>query len=203
MAETLKQPATYADLEAVPPHLVAEIIDGDLVTHPRPVPRHGGATSALGAIVGGSYQFGNGGPGGWIFVDEPELHLGPHVLVPDIAGWRRERLREPLTRAYFEIAPDWVCEAISPTTERYDKGVKRTIYAHYGVGHLWFVDPRVKSLEVFARQDRAWLLTHTFFEDEDVSAPPFEALKFSLGLLWPFDPPTPTSPVPPPVSPKE
>ena len=183
------QPATYADLEAVPPHLVAEILFGSLVTHPRPVRRHGGAASVLGMAVGGPFQLQIGGPGGWIFIDEPELHLGPHVLVPDIAGWRRERVTEPADRAYFEVAPDWVCEVISPSTEKYDKGAKRRIYALHGVQHLWFVDPRARTLEVFARQNDNWLLTHTFFDADEVNAPPFIELKFSLGLLWPFDPP--------------
>ena len=190
MTTTRNKSATYADLEAVPPHLVAEILFGTLVTHPRPVPRHGAASSALGVITGGPFQFGVGGPGGWIFIDEPELHLGPHVAVPDIAGWRRERMTEPPDKAYLELAPDWICELISPSTEKYDKGEKRRIYAHYGVEHLGYVDPRVRSLEVFVRQGKDWLLTHTFFDDDDVCAPPFEALTFKLGLLWPFDPPT-------------
>lgn len=190
MADTVTRPATYADLETLPEHLVGEILFGALVTHPRPARRHGGAGSALGVAIGGPYQFGSGGPGGWVFVDEPELHLGPHILVPDIAGWRRERVTEPADQAYFEIAPDWVCEIISPSTERYDKGDKRRIYATYGVDHLWHLDPRTRVLEVFARQDRNWLLTHTFTDTEDVCAPPFDALTFSLGLLWPFDQPS-------------
>jgi Uma2 family endonuclease len=195
MGHPADRPATYADLEAVPPHLVAEIIFGNLVTSPRPVRRHGGAASALGALSTSSYQFGIGGPGGWIFVDEPELHLGPHVCVPDIAGWRRERMTEPADQAWFGVAPDWICEVLSPSTEKYDKGDKRRIYALYAVEHLWFLDPRAKSLEVFVRQDKDWLLTHTFFESEPVNAPPFDALTFSLGLLWPFDPPAePTEP---------
>ena len=109
MAESATKPATYADIEALPPHLVGEILFGHLVTHPRPARRHGGASSALGVAIGAPYQFGNGGPGGWIFVDEPELHLGPHIAVPDIAGWRRERMTEPADRVWFEVAPDWVC----------------------------------------------------------------------------------------------
>lgn len=190
MTEVVKKAATYADLEAVPPHLVAEILFGNLITHPRPHKRHGGSAGALSALSTTAYQFGFGGPGGWVFVPEPELHLGPHVAVPDIAGWQRERMTEPEDQAFFEIAPDWVCEILSPGTEKYDKGDKRRIYATYGVNHLWFVDPRVKSLEVFAREDRNWLLTHTFFDDEEVCAPPFDALTFKLGLLWPFDPPS-------------
>jgi Uma2 family endonuclease len=190
MAETSKRPANYADLEAVPPHLVAEILFGSLVTHPRPVPRHVAAGYNLGLELGGPFQRGRGGPGGWRFLPEPELHLGPHVVVPDLAGWNADRLpNDAADRAFIEIAPDWVCEVLSPSTERHDKGPKRRIYATYNVGHLWHVDPRDHSLEVFLRQDRNWLLTHTFFDDEQVSAPPFEVLTFSLGLLWPFDPP--------------
>jgi hypothetical protein len=181
------KPATYADLEAVPEHLVAEILFGELVTHPRPVRRHGGAASVLPMLLGGPYQLGNGGPGGWVFVGEPELHLGPHVLVPDIAGWRKERVTEPPDQAYFEVAPDWICEVLSPRTEKYDKGGKRRIYAKYEVGHLWYVDPRVKSLEIFARQKQNWLLTDAFFDKDEVKVAPFEEVGFSLGLLWPFD----------------
>lgn len=190
MSEPRSKVATYADLEAVPPHLVAEILFGTLVTHPRPVRRHGGAATVLGMAIGSPFQLKIGGPGGWIFVDEPELHLGPHILVPDIAGWHVEHVTEPADKAYFEVAPDWVCEVISPSTEKYDKGAKRRIYALYGVMHLWFVDPRARTLEVFERQDANWLLTHTFFDADEVCAPPFVELKFSLGLLWPFDPPT-------------
>src|SRR5262245_41295087 len=94
VAEPSKTRATYADLEAVPPHLVAEILDGSLVTHPRSSPRHGGSASALAMRLGSAFQFGYNGPGGWVFIVEPELHLGSHVAVPDIAGWRLENLPE-------------------------------------------------------------------------------------------------------------
>jgi Uma2 family endonuclease len=189
MADRADKTATYADLEAVPPHLVAEIIFGTLVTHPRPNPDHAFASSSLGDELTSPFQKGRGGPGGWIIIDEPELHLGPHVCVPDIAGWRRERMPQLPKTAYFEIAPDWICEVLSPSTEKYDKGDKRRIYATYGVEYLWFVDPRSRNLEVFHRQAKDWLLTHTFFDNDDVNAPPFDALTFKLGLLWPFDPP--------------
>ena len=193
MAQAIERTATYADLEAAPPHLVAEILYGRLVTHPRPTRRHGGATSALSAMLSFPYQFGIGGPGGWIFVDEPELHLGPHVVVPDIAGWRRERVTEPADKAWFEVAPDWLCEVLSPRTEKYDKGDKRRIYAQYEVGHLWHVDPRARMLETFDRQGSTWLVTGTFFDDDKVNAAPFPEATVSLDLLWPFDsaPPNP------------
>ena len=189
MAEPKAKPATYADIEALPPNIVGEIIFGALVTHPRPAPKHGGAASALGMLTGSAYQFGRDGPGGWVFVDEPELHLGPHVLVPDIGGWRRERLANMPDAPYFETPPDWLCEVLSPSTEKYDRGDKRRIYGRFGVGHLWFVDPVAQVLEVFERQGEDWLLTHTFVEREEVCAPPFGELTFSLGLLWPFDEP--------------
>jgi Uma2 family endonuclease len=191
MAVSAHKSATYADLEAVPPHLVAEILFGSLVTHPRPSRRHGAATSALGILTGGAFQFGSGGPGGWIFIDEPELHLGPHVVVPDLAGWRRDRLMTADDRRFIATPPDWVCEALADSTERYDRIDKRRIYATYAVPHLWLLDPRVKVLEVFLRQDQDWLLTHTFIDNDPVSAPPFDAITFDLGLLWPFDTPVP------------
>ncbi len=189
MAETAHKSATYVDIEALPEHVVGEILFGHLVTHPRPVRRHGGAGSALGALCTTTYEFGADGPGGWVFVDEPELHLGPHIVVRDIAGWRREHVTEPADKPFFEVAPDWACEILSPSTEKYDKGDKRRINAHYAVQHMWHLDPRSKVLEVFALRDRNWLLTDTFIDEEVVNAPPVDQLTFSLGLLWPFDEP--------------
>lgn len=194
MAEPAKKRATYADLDAVPPHLVAEIIEGELVTHPRPAPLHAVASNSLSDEITGPFQKGRGGPGGWIFMDEPELHLGPEVVVPDLAGWRRERLSSMPETAYVETAPDWVCEVISPSTERYDRVAKRRIYADAQVGHLWLLDPRARLLEVFAFSAGKWLLAGTFHDSDEVSAPPFDAITFSLGALWPFDTPGQTAP---------
>ena len=188
---TLLKPrtATYADIEALPENMVGEILFGSLVAHPRPARRHAVAASHLGMALGPPFSFGTGGPGGWIIIDEPELHLGSHVVVPDIAGWRRERFTERDDGPWFEVAPDWICEVQSPSTRAIDLGPKRRIYAAYGIGYLWYVDPISKSLEVFQRQNESWLLTHTFINHEDVSAPPFDAITFPLGQLWPFDPP--------------
>ncbi len=150
MAEAAPRWATYADLEAVPDHLVAEIVDGVLETHPRPRMRHGTAAGELYAELTLPFRRGRGGPGGWIFVIEPEVHLGRHVVVPDIAGWRRERLPAEPETAYTDIPPDWVCEILSPSTARLDRGPKRRIYAEAGVGHLWLLDPTDGVLEGFA-----------------------------------------------------
>lgn len=187
-----KRAATYEDLRAVPDHLVAELLFGELVTHPRPAPRHAAAASALGSVLGPPFQFASGGPGGWIFMAEPELHLGDNVAVPDVGAWRRERLPALPETAWIETPPDWVCEVLSPSTERYDRGDKRTIYAEAGIGHLWHVDPTLRMLEVFELRDGKWLLLGVFHDDAPVSAPPFTDCTFALGLLWPFDaPPAP------------
>ena len=130
MSTAATRNATYADLEAVPEHLVGEIIFGVLETHPRPAPKHAAAHSALTDELAGPYQKGRGGPGGWVFLIEPELHLGPHVLVPDIAGWRRDRLPHLPKTAYIETPPDWVCELLSPSTENRDRGAKLLSLIH-------------------------------------------------------------------------
>ncbi|HJZ43738.1 MAG TPA: Uma2 family endonuclease [Hyphomicrobiaceae bacterium] len=192
MAQPVERAATYEDLLAVPEPLVAEILFGRIVTHPRPAPRHAAASSALGNVLGPPFQFGRDGPGGWLFLDEPELHLGPHVAVPDLAAWRRERLPALPETAWIGVAPDWVCEVLSPSTERYDRGDKRVIYAEAGVGHVWHVDPVLRMLEVFELRDGKWLLLDVFRDDVHVAAPPFAEHNFSLGLLWPFDSPAET-----------
>ena len=190
MGGSTKGPATYADLEAVPSHLVAEIIDGELLTHPRPSPRHGVAASALSIALGEPFQLGGrGGPGGWIFVDEPELHLGENVVVPDIGGWRRERLPRLSDAAYFDIVPDWVCEVISGSTERRDRTVKSRIYAQAQIPHFWLIDPRLQILEAFELRERHWTQIGAWNSADIVRAPPFDAISFSLADLWPLDPP--------------
>ncbi|MCV3241520.1 Uma2 family endonuclease [Mesorhizobium sp. ZC-5] len=189
MAETVNKPVTYADLEAVPPHLVAEIIDGVLRTHPRPSPRHSGAANAISAKLTDPFQWGGGGPGGWVFFVEPELKLGTHILVPDIAGWRRERLSAYPETNYFEIAPDWVCEILSASTEIRDRTVKMRIYAEEGLPYFWLIDPRLQILEAFELVEGRWAKVGAWSSDDQVSAPPFDAISFSLADLWPLDKP--------------
>ena len=181
--------ATYADIEALPSDLVGEIIDGALVTHPRPSPRHSAAAAALAGELAGPFQKGRQGPGGWIFFTEPELHLGEQVVVPDIAAWRRERMPSFPEANYLETAPDWICEVLSASTERRDRGKKRQIYGDYGVAHLWLLDPRFQILEAFASVESHWRLLGTWDSDETVSVAPFEAISFSLADLWPLDRP--------------
>jgi Uma2 family endonuclease len=189
MAEAALRRATYADLEAVPDHLVAEIVDGVLETHPRPRPRHAMAAVGLAGELQVPFGRGRGGPGGWIFMVEPELHLGTHVVVPDLAGWRRERLPAEPETAYVETPPDWVCEILSPSTTRLDRGPKRRIYAEAGVGHLWLLDPGDGVLEAFALAGHQWLLLGTVQRGEDVGLQPFDAVTFPLDDLFPFDDP--------------
>jgi Uma2 family endonuclease len=182
-----RRPATYADLTAVPSHLVAEIINGELYTMPRPAPKHAKAASFLGGELYGPYQRSIGGPGGWLILDEPELHLGPEpdILVPDLAGWRLERMPELPETAYFEMAPDWVCEVISPSTAAVDRAEKMPIYAREGVRYAWLVDPVVRTLEVFVLSpEREWTVKAVHRNDARVRAEPFDAIELELGLLW-------------------
>ena len=167
---------------------MAEILFGHLVTHPRPAPRHSVAASALGHALGPPFQSGSGGPGGWILMDEPELHLGR--MLP-CRTWQvgGVTVADPPETAWIEMAPDWVCEILSPSTERYDRGDKRIIYGDAGVGHLWHVDPVLRMLEVFELRGGKWLLLDVYRDNADVAAPPFADVSFPLGLLWPFDPP--------------
>ncbi|MFM9940082.1 MAG: Uma2 family endonuclease [Hyphomicrobiaceae bacterium] len=185
MTLTKPRPATYADIEALPANMVGEILYGVLHAHPRPAPRYARASSMLGAELSGPFDRGRGGPGGWIILDEPELHLDPHVIVPDIAGWRRERLPRLPDTAYIETAPDWICEILSPSTQRVDRTDKLAIYATFGVKHCWYVDPLAKTLEVLALQGDKWLIAATFKDADAVTAPSFEAHTFALDVLWP------------------
>jgi Uma2 family endonuclease len=190
--------ATYADVLAAPPHLVAEVLDGELYLSPRPAPRHVLASSALGGLLQPPFQFGRGGAGGWLILDEPELHLHDDIVVPDLAGGRIERMPRLPSEAFFTVAPDWVCEVMSPSTRRIDRRRKLPIYARNGVGHIWLIDPLEQSLEVMNLLREHWMLAGLASDDERVRAEPFEALEVELALLWDHVPPSPAEPAPTP-----
>ena len=184
-APTVRRPATYQDVLDAPEHMVAELIEGALHLHPRPSLPHGLASSSLGDELVSPFQKGRGGPGGWWIVIEPELHLATSVLVPGLAGWRRERMPSFPATAWTELAPDWACELLSPGTRRIDLTDKRRLYAAAGVGHLWFVDPLARTLEAFALRDGAWTLIAALKDDDEARVPPFDAIAFPLSVLWP------------------
>jgi Uma2 family endonuclease len=188
MADIALKRATYADIEALPEGVVGEILYGALHTQPRPTAGHGLAGSNLGVEIGGPFgRARGGGPGGWVILDEPELHLGTHVVVPDMAGWRRERYDTPPTTHIHTTAPDWVCEIVSPSTGHVDRGPKRLVYAEAGVPHYWIVDPVARTLEAFKLTKDGWLLAAVVTGDSDVQVAPFDAISFPLKALWPFD----------------
>jgi len=183
-------PSVEAAFHAAPPEMVAEILNGELHVRPRPARPHANATTRLSALLSMPFLFGTGGPGGWVILNEPELHLGPRPdkLVPDIAGWRRERLPGAIggddAPAHYDLAPDWVCEVLSKSTRRIDKIQKMRIYAREGVRNVWHVDPVAQTLEIFRLEGRHWLLVDSVAGDERVRAEPFEAFELDLALIW-------------------
>jgi Uma2 family endonuclease len=186
MADPAKRRATYQDVLDAPMHMVAEVVDGELYTHPRPRPRHTVVSSVLGMDLGNAFQRGRGGPGGWLILDEPELHLGPDpdIIVPDLAGWRRERMPELPEEAFFRLAPDWACEVLSTSTAQLDRTRKLPIYARERVPHVWLVDPDGKTLEVLELDGDTYRLVATHGGDAVVRAVPFDAIELKLADLW-------------------
>jgi Uma2 family endonuclease len=180
-----KPPATYEDLLKVPDHLVAEIIDGELITSPRPALRHAGAASSLhGGLYGSFDRRGGGGPGGWLILFEPELHIVGQILIPDVAGWRSERMPEIPDVPFVEIAPDWICEILSPSTVVTDRTLKMHHYARAGVAHLWLLDPQPQTLEVYRLDAGSWRHVTTVAGSTVVRAEPFEAIEMDLAKVW-------------------
>lgn len=180
----IKRPAIYEDLLAVPEHLVAEIIDGELITSPRPALRHADVCSGLLAELRQAFDHGRGGPGGWRILYEPELHLRADVLVPDLAGWRRQRLPVILEEPWLSLAPDWVCEVLSPSTAAIDRARKLPVYAREGVTHAWLVDPGTRTTEVLRRDGSAWTIVATCAGADQLTAEPFDAIEIDLRQLW-------------------
>ena len=183
--------ATYDDVLNAPENMVAEILGGELILSPRPAPRHAVASSALVGLLHPAFDRGRGGPGGWWILGEPELHFGEQVLVPDLAGWRRERMAALPDEAFFSLAPDWVCEVLSPSTERIDRSRKLGTYAGAKVAHAWLVNPVERTLEVLRLRDGAWTIIGVLTGLAAVRAEPFDAVDLELGALWGEPAPSP------------
>lgn len=184
MSRPVPNPARYEDLFDLPDNVIGQIVYGVLHTQPRPAGSHTKAASILGNDIGTPFQRGRGGPGGWWILDEPELHLGEHILVPDLAGWRRERMPEVPDVAYFELPPDWVCEVLSPSTARLDRIEKMAIHAQFEVRWVWLLDPLARTLETFSLEGNRWLLAGSYADDARVRAAPFDAIELELDALW-------------------
>lgn len=187
MAQPAARRATYQDVLDAPPNAVAEVVFGVLHTFPRPRIRHTVASSTLGFALGGLGQ-GSEGRGGWVLLDEPELHLGaaPDIVVPDLAGWRRERLPQIPDTAFLTLSPDWVCEVLSPSTQAFDRADKMEVYRREGVTYVWHIEPEGRTLEVFRLDPGTGRYLHiaAWRGDPLVHAEPFEQLELRLATLW-------------------
>ena len=183
--------ATYQDVLNAPEDKVAEILDGELFLTPRPGFRHARAQAAAHGQLWGRFDDGQDGPGGWWLLTEPELHLDEHTLVPDIGGWRRERLPEIPDRPWLDLPPDWVCEILSPSTERVDRSRKLPAYATAGVAHAWLINPVEQTLEVLRLTPGGWTIVEVLAGREPVRAEPFDAVELDLGALWTLSPEAP------------
>ncbi len=187
MGAPAERRATYDDVLDAPPNVVAEVLFGVLHMSPRPAIRHARAGSRLGSRLGGPFDEGRDGPGGWVILDEPELHLGadPDIVVPDLAGWRRERMpRVPREAAFLTVAPNWICEVLSPSTQAVDRADKMDVYRRERVDHVWLVDPAGETLEVFRLEATSWLRVAVWRGSQSVRAEPFDAVELELGALW-------------------
>jgi Uma2 family endonuclease len=173
----------WRDLELVPEGYTGEIVDGEIITSPRPGAPHITAASDLGVLLGSPFRFGIGGPGGWRLLDEPRIRFGDEVRVPDLAGWRVERFTAPRSGP-FVVAPDWICEVLSPGTMRSDRTQKLPLYARHRVGHVWLLEPVSQTLEVFRLQDETWGLVRTYGADEKARIEPFDAVELDLTMIW-------------------
>lgn len=184
MNEPAVRVATYADVLASPEHVVAELIEGILHQSPRPRLLHARASSVVGEELGPPFNRGKGGPGGWIVLIEPEIHLGADVVVPDVAGWRRATLPELPDEAFVSVRPDWLCEVASPSTRALDRGKKLGAYERAGVPYVWIIEPLDRFLEVLELDGSSYRIVDRAEGNEPRRLRPFDAIEFDVGALW-------------------
>ena len=184
MGDAATRRGTYQDVLDAPAHKVAEVVAGELRLSPRPAGPHTAAASALGEELGPPFKRGRGGPGGWIILDEPELHLSEDILVPDLGGWKRSRMPKVRNEPFFTLSPDWVCEVLSPSTAKMDRADKLPIYAREGVPHVWLVSPLDRTLEALGLEGQRYSILGVWRDEARVRAQPFDAIELDLSILW-------------------
>lgn len=187
MARPVRTLATYDDLLALPEDVRAEVLSGEVVASPAPLPRHSKVQGAARRFLGGPFDDddGRGGPGGWWIFVEVDVALGAHDIVrPDLAGWRRERLPRPGAVRPIHVIPDWVCEVLSPATAARDRVTKRALYARAGVLHYWLIDPAARVLEALALRDGTWIDVGSYDDTSTARIAPFDAIELDVGRLF-------------------
>ena len=186
MSEPARRLATWADLLATPDDgRVYEVLGGNLEAQPRPRPAHGRTQGLLCGELSGPFDRGRGGPGGWWLVIEPDVELEPHeTVVPDIAAWRRERMRVLPDERPIVVRPDWICEVASPSNRRRDRGVKADLYLRTGLPHYWIVDPEERTLEAFEARGGVWARLGAWSDGDSPRTPPFDAIELDVGGLF-------------------
>jgi len=186
-SKTSKKLATYEDLRRVSESERAEILAGEIVVSPAPLPRHSKAQGATRRFIGGPFDddHGRGGPGGWWIFVEVDVALGPHDIVrPDLSGWRRERLPRPGGERPIHVVPDWVCEVLSRSTAGRDRVAKRALYAKSDIGHYWLIDPEARVLEALELQGGVWIERGVYDDTSTARIPPFDDVELEVGRLF-------------------
>ena len=180
------KPPTLEELDALPPGIVGEIIEGVLYTMTKPRMRHQRTTRKISGGVGEPFDDGRDGPGGWWIIPEPGIEL-PNTpeISPDVAGWRRDRMPEMPVDEPIRVVPDWVCEILSKTTRRHDLEVKRPYYAKVGVAYHWLVDIDARLLTAHRLESSDWRLIGTYSNETGARIPPFDAVPLDVASWWP------------------
>lgn len=190
MAEAATRFATYEDLLALGDERRHEVLGGVVEPKAAPAPGHGRAQGSVARYVGGPFDFdgSGGGAGGWWILTEVEVALSRHVVVrPDLAGWRRERLPRMDPTRLLEVAPDWVCEILSPSTENRDRVMKARYYAEAGVSHYWIVSPEARTVEAYeleppgVAKERRWIRLGAWEDGDTARIAPFDAIELEVG----------------------
>jgi Uma2 family endonuclease len=181
------KPPTLEDLDALPPGIVGEIIEGVLYTMTKPRARHQRTGLEIGSGLLGPFDHGRNGPGGWWIIAEPGIELPNNTkeISPDVAGWRRERMPELPVDEPIRVVPDWVCEILSPTTRRHDLLVKLPYYARIGVAYHWLVDLEARVLIAHRLESADWRIIGTYSNETEARIAPFDAVPLDVADWWP------------------
>lgn len=180
---TAKKKYTYKDYLNIPDDKRYELIGGELMMTPSPIPYHQWISKNIEYEI---ERFVREKKLGKVFDAPCDVYLDEeNVVQPDILFISQERTHI-IGKNNIQGAPDLVIEILSESTAYTDLMKKKRLYAKSGVKEYWIVDPDGKTIEIYCLKEGVFVLAKSFSENEELESPLLPGLKIKLSPVFAF-----------------